>query len=79
MEPQFKLGQEIAVLFAGIIVPSKITNRIKVENLDTGEVEIYYDYKHLFLGGSDFERIPESSLIENYQEAIKEYMEINDM
>ena len=75
MVAKFELNQKLNLKYMGITVPSIITKRIKVENLDTGTYEIYYDYKHDIPNGYSFPQVPEEHLNEIYLEALNEYIE----
>lgn len=73
---QFELNQRISLMYSNLVVPSIITKRIKVENLDTGTSEIYYDYKHDLIDGKgySFTDVPESHLMNSYRKALDKVM-----
>lgn len=72
---KFELGQKLNLKWMDLIVPSVITKRIKVEDIDSGEYEIYYDYKHDLPSGSTFPKVPEEHLAEMYRKALRETVE----
>lgn len=71
---KFELGQKLNRKWMGLTVPIIITKRVKVEDLDSGEIEIYYDYKHDLSNGSTFTKVSEEYLNKMYMEALEEYI-----
>lgn len=69
--PKFELNQKLNLMYLKMVVPCIITKRIKMENIDTGKYEYYYDYKHDIPSGYSFTHIDEEYLLENYREALQ--------
>lgn len=70
MEVLYKLNQNILGMYQKLVVPIVITRRIKIEDLDSGESKVLYDYKIDIEDGYTFSQVSQETVEENYKEAL---------